>query len=141
MSTYHRTVLTFILPFFFIQCEESSASSKSETSVGLCRLYIALKEEWSTTNNNAIRFLITAENTGELTIQTIEVTANLYFRNDYMFKVRFYLSELQLDPQDMVEEYGTFLDTNSSYFLLQAVSKSDLDRIIYNAPIYTCIDS
>ena len=82
-----------------------------------------------------------AHNTGESTVETIEVTANLYFINDYILKVRFYITELNLEPGDKIESYGIFSDTMTDRFSLQTVSKYELDRIIYNAPIFRCKDN
>tara|TARA_B100000902_G_scaffold39675_1_gene47214 strand:- start:729 stop:1046 length:318 start_codon:yes stop_codon:yes gene_type:complete len=104
-------------------------------------LDISLKEEWSVMRNNTISFLITAENIGELTIQTIEVTANLYFKNNNIVKSRFYLTELGLLPGEIVKKYGIFLDTNTNFLSVSGVGENDIDRIIYNAPIYMCEDN
>jgi len=136
-----RKPFFLILPLFFIFCEESNSSNRETIAINSCVLDISLKDEWSGLSSNVISFLIMAHNTGESTVETIEVTANLYFINDYILKVRFYITELNLEPGDKIESYGIFSDTMTDRFSLQTVSKYELDRIIYNAPIFRCKDN
>ena len=136
-----RKIFFLVFLSFFISCVDSNSPDKEPAKNGVCMLDISLKEEWSVMRNNAISFLITAENTGELTIQTIEVTANLYFKNNNIVKSRFYLTELGLLSGEIVEKYGIFLDTNTNFLSVSGVDENDIDRIIYNAPIYMCEDN
>ena len=140
MSIYFK-ILFFIFPLFFATCDDDESFNDNTSFNSRCRLDISLKHEWSSARNNAIVFLIGAENIGESTVQTIEITANLYFKNDSIIKSRFYLNELDLLPGEKLEEYGIFSETNTKFLSTPGLSNNDLDRIIYNAPFYTCLDN
>lgn len=140
MSIYFK-ILFFIFSLFFATCDDDESFNDKTSFNSRCRLDISLKHEWSSARNNAIVFLIGAENIGESTVQTIEITANLYFKNDNIVKSRFYLDELVLQPGEKIEKYGIFSDSNTDFLLIPGANETDLDRIIYNAPIYTCLDN
>ena len=106
-----------------------------------CRLTLTIKEGWSANANNTfIRFLVNAENTGDLTVNAIHVTVYLYFKNDNILKTRFYINDLDIQPGERIEEYGIIFESDSERFFTNGLSQNDLDRIIYNAPYYTCLE-
>jgi len=141
MLFYPKKLFFLIFSLFFATCNDSD-TSKDDTSFNEgCRLDISLNHEWSSVRNNTITFLIHAKNIGESTIHTIVVTANLYFKNDNIIKSRFYLNELNLLPGEKLEEYGIFSETDTKFLSTPGLSSNDLDRIIYNAPFYTCLDN
>ena len=80
-----------------------------------------------------------AQNIGDLPIDAIHVTANIYFKNDHIFKTRFSINDLNMQPEDSIEKYGIIFETTSDRFSTSGLSKDDLDRIVYNAPYYTCL--
>ena len=141
MLFYSKKIFFLIFTFFFATCNDSDTSNDETSFNEDCRLDISLSHEWSSVRNNTITFLIRAENIGESTIHTIVVTANLYFKNDNIIKSRFYLNELDLLPGEKLEEYGIFSETNTKFLSTPGLSNNDLDRIIYNAPFYTCLDN
>ena len=141
MLFYSKKLFFLIFTLFFATCNDSDTSNDETSFNEDCRLDISLSHEWSSVRNNTITFLIRAENIGESTIHTIVVTANLYFKNDNIIKSRFYLNELDLLPGEKLEEYGIFSETNTKFLSTPGLSNNDLDRIIYNAPFYTCLDN
>jgi len=105
-----------------------------------CRLNLTIKEDWSAGANNAnIRFLVNAENIGDLAVNSIHVTVYLYFKNDDILKTRFYINDLDIQPGESIEEFGIIFESDSERFFTDGLSQNDLDRIIYNAPYYTCL--
>ena len=121
-------------------CDEAD-SSTDDTLSEQCRLTLTIKEEWSFAQNNPyVKFLINAENTGDLSVNAIHVTVNLYFKNGNILKTRFYLNDLKILPGKIIEEYGIIFDSNSERFFTDGLSQNDLDRIIYNAPYYSCVE-
>ena len=143
ISLKHRYLKIFLLSalvFTNIMCEESYTASTVDASEEICRLNIIVKEEWSINqNDNYVKFLINAENTGDLTIQTIEITAGLYFKNDYILKSRFYINDLKLQPTEIIEKYGTMAGSSTDRFFINSVTQNDIERIVYNAPYYSCL--
>ena len=116
-------------------------SSTDDTLTEQCRLTLTIKEGWSANANNTfIRFLVNAENTGDLTVNAIHVTVYLYFKNDNILKTRFYINDLDIQPGERIEEYGIIFESDSERFFTDGLSQNDLDRIIYNAPYYSCIE-
>ena len=116
-------------------------SSTDDTLTEQCRLTLTIKEGWSANANNTfIRFLVNAENTGDLTVNAIHVTVYLYFKNDNILKTRFYINDLDIQPGERIEEYGIIFESDSERFFTNGLSQNDLDRIIYNAPYYTCLE-
>ena len=137
---YSITFPLLILVFTNIMCDNVNNSSDSHLFEGTCRLDLNVKEEWSTDLNKPyIRFLVNAKNIGDLPINTIEVTANLYFKNNDIIKSRFYINGLEILAGEEIEKYGISSDSNSNRFFTSTLSQNDLDRIIYNAPYYTCL--
>ena len=136
-----RYILLSLIALNIIACEDAKNRSDSSFVGSKCRLNLTIKEEWSASQDNVISFQISAENIGELTIQTIVITANLYFKNDYMLKTRFQLKELKLEPGAKIKQNAIFSDTNTDLYFINGASRYDLDRIIYNAPFYTCLDN
>ena len=121
-------------------CDEADSSTDGTLSEQ-CRLTLTIKEEWSFAQNNPyVKFLINAENTGDLSVNAIHVTVNLYFKNGNILKTRFYLNDLEILPGKIIEEYGIIFDSNSERFFTDGLSQNDLDRIIYNAPYYSCVE-
>ncbi len=121
-------------------CDEADSSTDGTLSEQ-CRLTLTIKEEWSFTQNSPyVKFLINAENTGDLPVNAIHVTVNLYFKNGNILKTRFYLNDLEILPGESIEEYGIIFDANSERFFTDGLSQNDLDRIIYNAPYYSCVE-
>ena len=121
-------------------CDEAD-SATDDTLSEQCRLTMTIKEEWSFAQNNPyVKFLINAENTGDLSVNAIHVTVNLYFKNGNILKTRFYLNDLEILPGKSTKEYGIIFDSNSERFFTDGLSQNDLDRIIYNAPYYSCIE-
>tara|TARA_B100001996_G_C18618211_1_gene576590 strand:+ start:926 stop:1294 length:369 start_codon:yes stop_codon:yes gene_type:complete len=105
-----------------------------------CRLNLTIKEDWSAGANNAnVRFLVNAENIGDLAVNSIHVTVYLYFKNDDILKTRFYINDLDIQPGESIEEFGIIFESDSERFFTDGLSQNDLDRIIYNAPYYTCL--
>ena len=120
---------------------DEAESSTDGTLSEQCRLTLTIKEEWSFTQNSPyVKFLINAENTGDLPVNAIHVTVNLYFKNGNILKTRFYLNDLEILPGKIIKEYGIIFDSNSERFFTDGLSQNDLDRIIYNAPYYSCIE-
>lgn len=137
---YSITFPLLILVFTNIMCDNVNNSSDSDLFEGTCRLDLNVKEEWSTDLNKPyIRFLVNAKNIGDLPIHTIEVTANLYFKNNDIIKSRFYINGLEILAGEEIEKYGLSSDSNSNRFFTSTLTQNDLDRIIYNAPYYTCL--
>ena len=121
-------------------CDEADSSTDGTLSEQ-CRLTLTIKEEWSFTQNSPyVKFLINAENTGDLPVNAIHVTVNLYFKNGNILKTRFYLNDLEILPGKSIDEYGIIFDSNSERFFTDGLSQNDLDRIIYNAPYYSCVE-
>ena len=121
-------------------CDEADSSTDGTLSEQ-CRLTLTIKEEWSFTQNSPyVKFLINAENTGDLPVNAIHVTVNLYFKNGNILKTRFYLNDLEILPGKSIKEYGIIFDSNSERFFTDGLSQNDLDRIIYNAPYYSCVE-
>ena len=121
-------------------CDNGDDSSGSDLFEGICRLDLNVKEEWSANLNKPyIRFLVNAKNIGDLPIHTIEVTANLYFKNNDIIKSRFYINDLAMLSGEEIKKYGISSDSNSDRFFISTLTQNDLDRIIYNAPYYTCL--
>ena len=121
-------------------CDEADSSTDGTLSEQ-CRLTLTIKEEWSFTQNSPyVKFLINAENSGDLPVNAIHVTVNLYFKNGNILKTRFYLNDLEILPGKSIKEYGIIFDSNSERFFTDGLSQNDLDRIIYNAPYYSCIE-
>jgi len=137
---YSITLSLLILVFTSIMCESLNNSSDSNLFEGICSLDLNVKEEWSTNLNKPyIRFLVNAKNIGDLPIHTIEVTANLYFKNNDIIKSRFYINGLEMLAGEEIKKYGISSDSNSDRFFTTTLTQNDLDRIIYNAPYYTCL--
>jgi len=137
---YSITLSLLILVFTSIMCESLNNSSDSNLFEGICSLDLNVKEEWSTNLNKPyIRFLVNAKNIGDLPIHTIEVTANLYFKNNDIIKSRFYINGLEMLSGEEIKKYGISSDSNSDRFFTTTLTQNDLDRIIYNAPYYTCL--
>tara|TARA_S200000501_G_scaffold170642_1_gene160725 strand:+ start:2518 stop:2943 length:426 start_codon:yes stop_codon:yes gene_type:complete len=130
-----------VISFYCTTCVDNNSSSDSAFGEEVCRLNINLKEEWSFAQNNPyVKFLVNADNTGDLPVNAIHVTVNLYFKNGNILKTRFYLNDLEILSGESIEEYGIIFDSNSERFFTDGLSQNDLDRIIYNAPYYSCIE-
>ena len=141
MKKYLYYFSVILISFFCTTCEDKNSSSDSAFDEEVCRLSVNLKEEWSFAQNNPyVKFLVNAENTGDLPVNAIHVTVNLYFKNGNILKTRFYLNDLEILSGESVEEYGIIFDSNSERFFTDGLSQNDLDRIIYNAPYYSCIE-
>ena len=135
-----KTLLLLTL-FANIACDKVDSSSSENLAEEKCRLSLTVKEEWSLNPNNAfIRFLVSVENIGDLPIGKIHVTVNLYFKNNDILKTRFSINDLKIMPGQIAEEYGIIFDSNSDKFFTGIMSQNDIDRIIYDAPYYTCIN-
>ena len=50
------------------------------------------------------------------------------------------MNDLEILPGKSIKEYGIIFDSNSVRFFTDGLSQNDLDRIIYNAPYYSCIE-
>tara|TARA_Y100000817_G_scaffold263476_1_gene218496 strand:- start:193 stop:603 length:411 start_codon:yes stop_codon:yes gene_type:complete len=135
-----RNSFLILIAFATTMCDEADSSTDGTLSEQ-CRLTLTIKEEWSFTQNSPyVKFLINAENTGDLPVNAIHVTVNLYFKNGNILKTRFYLNDLEILPGESIEEYGIIFDANSERFFTDGLSQNDLDRIIYNAPYYSCVE-
>ena len=134
---YYFSVIVF--SFFCTACDDKNSSIDSAFDEEVCRLSVNLKEEWSFSQNNPyVKFLVNVENTGDLLVNAIHVTVNLYFKNGNILKTRFYLNDLEILSGESIEEYGIIFDSNSENFFTDGLSQNDLDRIIYNAPYFSC---
>ena len=143
MKKYLYYFSVILILFFCTTCEDKNSSSDNFASYDeeVCRLSVNLQEEWSYVQNNPyIKFLVYVENTGDLPVNAIHVTVNLYFKNGNILKTRFYLNDLEILPGKSIKEYGIIFDSNSERFFTDGLSQNDLDRIIYNAPYYSCIE-
>ena len=141
MKKYLYYFSVIVISFFCITCEDKNSSSDNAFDEEVCRLSVNLQEEWSYVQNNPyIKFLVYVENTGDLPVNAIHVTVNLYFKNGNILKTRFYLNDLEILPGKGIDEYGIIFDSNSERCFTDGLSQNDLDRIIYNAPYYSCIE-
>ena len=61
-------------------------------------------------------------------------------KNNDILKTRFSINDLKIMPGQIAEEYGIIFDSNSDKFFTGIMSQNDIDRIIYDAPYYTCIN-
>ena len=135
-----RNSFLILIAFTTIVCDDAD-NSTDDTLAEQCRLILTIKDEWSFAQNNPyVKFLVNAENTGDLPVNAIHVTVYFYFKNDNILKTRFYLNDLGILTGESIEEYGIIFDSNSERFFTDGLSQNDLDRIIYNAPYYSCIE-
>lgn len=140
MIKYLNNSIFIVIVFFSVTCDEQGTDNENAPLEGECRLSLSIKEEWVLVqSDHNVRFLMKAQNIGDLPIDAIHVTANIYFKNDHIFKTRFSINDLNMQPEDSIEKYGIIFETTSDRFSTSGLSKDDLDRIVYNAPYYTCL--